>query len=123
MSLEDRINRPCVVLGERPSSERDELGNEVTERLERDTVCELQRADDQVNPENPEGVSETRWRLFFLPGEDVRKADKVRVPGPGGGVFEVHGDPDHTRNPRTAQMRQVEVYALMISGAQEGGGS
>lgn len=118
MSLEQRITRPCTIHLEVPSADRDELGNEESASADVETVCELQQMD---RDENPEGVTETLWRIYFLPGETVTAGATVTVPGEG--VFEIQGRPDRKRNPRTGEMRQVEATAREVSGVQEGGGS
>ncbi len=114
MPLQQLINRPCTIHRNVNSDERDALGNETTEPTEIETVCELQEIESE---ENAQSVSDTRYRLYFLPGEEVGSGDEVTVPDEG--RFKLEGRPTRQRNPRTQQFAQIEARACLVSAPDE----
>lgn len=116
MSLAKLINRPCTIHRNFTSDEHDGLGNEVTEPTEIDTFCELQEIESE---ESAQSVSDTRYRLYFSPGEEVGSGDEVTVPDEG--RFKIEGRPTRQRNPRTRQFAQIEARACLVSAPGEEG--
>lgn len=114
MPLQQLINRPCTIHRTLSSEARDELGNEVPDDSDVETVCELQAIDSE---EEAQGASDTRYRLYFLPAEEVGSGDEVTVPGEG--RFKLEGRPARQRNPRTRQFAQIEARACLISAPDE----
>lgn len=116
MSLARIINRPCTIVRRVASEEKDELGNETTEPVKVETVCELQQQPGFRREDEGE-VSDTRWTLFLLPGEEIGVGDAVQVSGAG--EYEVFGEPWSARNPRTGQESHIEVAVRRTAGRDE----
>lgn len=116
MPLQQLINRTCTIHRNVSSDERDGLGNEITEPTDIETVCELQEIQ---SDENAQSISDTRYRLYFLPEEEIGSGDEVTVPDEG--RFKVEGRPIQQRNPRTRQFAQIEARVCLISAPGEEG--
>lgn len=114
MSLEDLINRPCTLIRETASGERNAAGNETTETVEVETVCEYQP---RSTSENPQSVTRSTDVVYFLPGEEVSSGNEIVIPGEG--RFRVEGKPARRRNPRTREPAQVEVQVERIAGPDD----
>jgi hypothetical protein len=119
MSLDRFINRPCILVRETATGERNAAGNEKIETVEVETVCELQP---NSASETPQGVTRTADVVYFLPGEEVSSGNELIIPGEG--RFRIQGEPSRRRNPRTQQPAQVEAEVERIAGPDdEDGGS
>lgn len=118
MSLETMINRPCTLIRETASGKRNAAGNETTEKVEVETVCEYQQ---RSTRENPESVTRSADVVYFLPHEEVSSGNEIVIPGEG--RFRVEGQPARRRNPRTMASAQVEVQVERIAGPEGEGGS
>lgn len=122
MSIARLINRPCTIRREVEGDTKDELGNATTDAVAVETKCELQQASG-FRSEREGEVSETRWVIFLLPGEEVGSGDSIDVEGDG--VFEVFGEPWKVRNPRTGACSHIEVAVerTVAPGESPGGSS
>lgn len=118
MSIENRINRPCVIVTRTESGTTDPYGNEIPNEGAIETVCEAQPRS-SVEPENQAELSEEDWTLFFLPADIglVSTADAIWIPD----LFEceVVGAPMPWRNPRTRQEHYLHVNVRRVAGAED----
>jgi hypothetical protein len=105
MTLAQMINRPCVLV-KRVANERDELGNETTEPVEIETVCDLQQQGG-FKSESEDEVSDTRWVLYLLADLEVGVGDAVRVEGDG--EFEIYGEAWKVWDPHTQAFSHTEA--------------
>jgi hypothetical protein len=107
MSLAQMINRPCVLV-KRVAGEKDELGNETTEPVEIETVCDLQQQGaSSFRSESDDEVSDTRWVLYLPADVEAGVGDAVRVSGDG--EFEVYGEAWKVWNPHTQTFSHIEA--------------
>lgn len=106
MSLSRMINRPCSIIRRTASGAQDELGNETETTSEVATVCELQQQSG-FRSESADEVSDLRWILFLLPGEEIGLGDSVRIDGEG--EFEVYGEPWRVWNPSARTYSHIEA--------------
>lgn len=120
MSIARMINRECVILRRTASSDQDEYGDEIPETIEIETVCEIQKQK-RIAEETPAEISDTRWSVFFLAGEEVGSGDRLRTVDDDL-TYEIEGDPWRVRNPRTQQVSHIEATARRTSGPGVGGG-
>jgi hypothetical protein len=105
MTLAQMINRPCVLV-KRVAGEKDELGNETTEPVEIETVCDLQQQGG-FKSESEDEVSDTRWVLYLPADLEIGVGDAVRVEGDG--EFEIYGEAWKVWNSRTKTLSHIEA--------------
>jgi hypothetical protein len=105
MTLAQMMNRPCILV-KRIAGEKDELGDEVTEPVEIETVCDLQQQGG-FHSESDDEVSDTRWVLYLPADLEVGVGDAVRVEGDG--EFEIYGEAWRVRNSRTRAYSHIEA--------------
>ena len=118
MSLQHLITRPCTLIRSAGTGSRNAAGNETTEEVRVETKCELQP---QEATESTESIATSLETIFFLPGEEVDAGDAVEIPDEG--HFEIVGEPDRRRNPRTGAAMQVRASVRRLSGVDEVQGS
>lgn len=106
MTLAQMINRPCVLV-KRVTSEKDELGNETTESVEIETVCDLQQEASSFRSESADEISDTRWVLYLPSDLEVGVGDAVRVEGDG--EFEIYGEVWKAWNSTTQTFSHIEA--------------
>lgn len=117
--LSTLINRPCTLRISTGETDTDGLGNEYAELDDVETVCELQQLTREEEGNQGE-LSDTGWRAFFLPAEEMGDNPTGNQLVVDGDVYEFVGAPEHKRNPRTQLLEQWEV-TLRHTGTEESG--
>jgi hypothetical protein len=103
----------------RSASGEDAYGNETSEAVDVDVLCEVQKQVRHNEEPGDQGeMSDTRWVGYFPAEAELDTADAVRVPGVG--VLELVGAPWKVRNPRTKTVHHLEVPLRQTASAEEG---
>jgi hypothetical protein len=117
MSIALLMNTPAKIIVRALSSE-DEYGNETSDTVEVDVLCEVQKLVRKEEEPDAQGeMSDTRWVGYFPASAELDTADAVRVPEVG--VLEIVGAPWKVRNPRTKSVHHLEVPLRQTLGAGE----
>jgi hypothetical protein len=109
------LNRPCQIVHRSPSDTEDDYGNVIADHLVSATVCEFQQ-DARKEHDGTNDLSESKWRIFLPTGTDITSGDQVVVDGK---TYEVDGEPESVRNPRTRTMSHLEVTVVRTAGGFE----
>lgn len=120
MSLTSLINRPCVLVRRVSTDEVDEYGRALTREIRIEAVCELQRISRKTVDEEAGAygeLSDTLWKLFLLPGFDLRTSDVIEVDGVR---YELVSDPWDARNPRSGAMSHIEAVVRRTAASEDG---
>lgn len=115
MSLAMLMNRPCGLLRQTPSGEKDRFGNPKHTELLIGTVCELQQRQ-RTEPGDASELSVTTWALFLPAGTDVNTGDAIIIDG---AEYEFIGDPWEARNPRTQEVSHIEATIRLAAAADD----
>lgn len=115
MSISVLMNQDCTVIRRQTSESRDEYGDEIREETATATTCELQQAS---TAEAGDEVAATTFRIFLPASTTIDQDDTVIVDGHS---YEVTGQPDLVRNPRTKLDSHIEVEVRRAAGADDTG--
>jgi len=114
------LNRPCQIVHRSPSDTEDDYGNLLPDESVSSTVCEFQRSASRATGRNENTeineLAESRARIYLPVGTDITAGDRVIIDGL---TYEVDGEPDAVRNPRTQKMSHVEASLIRTSGSFE----
>jgi hypothetical protein len=109
------LNRPCDIVRRGPSGTEDDYGNLLPDESISSTVCEFQQDSRREHGDNND-MAESKWRIFLPVGTDITSGDQVIVDGK---AYEVDGEPEAVRNPRTRTMSHVEATVVRTAGSFE----
>lgn len=113
MTLSSLMNLSCTVLSRTTSANTDAYGDEIRTETAVVTVCELQQV---TSGEAPNEVATTTYRLFLPADTVIDQDDSVVIDGHH---YEVTGQPNLHRNPRTGSDSHIEVEIRRSSGADD----
>lgn len=110
MSLAGLINRPCTIYRQIEGGPDDYGDPQITFDSGTATVCELQGQPGlRSTREGADLVLETTRWVIYLPAEtELTGGDYLVIDG---GRYDLEGDPDEVRNPRTRRRAYVMVRA------------
>lgn len=115
MSLAALLNRPLTIIQRSDAGAEDEYGNPVPTEAAVEVVGELQQIR-RDEPGDQGEMSRTDWLLILPAGTSIDTGDAVICDG---FIYEVVGDAERLRNPRTQEFSHVEC-TLRRTGSEGG---